>query len=182
MPLNISEIQYGFPGQTMNTRIGSSIWKRSSWYRNCGSTGRSQDEFVLYLPTIMNDFRLENNKHISIRRAIKYYAEPAKCMRKMGLTYAEYVDMLKKLVVRTKPLGKQEPQDQRNMSLLDRRFDQLSSPGHIMGWQDPSPQPTGGRGSSGNQQLFSRTFDMAPGGVPYVGIERQSMGCRRQGN
>lgn len=73
-----------------------------------------------------------------------------------------------------------------NKSLLERRFDISYRPVNLLNQtnQQPSHQrwQAAFQEQLGNEQLFSRTFDMAQNNqIPNVNINRQAMDCRRGG-
>lgn len=197
-----------------------------------------------------SDIIMIGNKPVKFKRAMKYYADPAKCQHKLGLTGDEYRCLIDKLLAKLEgkepqsgymsqfnhsilpdtyttvgPASKNGSTPQMaiqqhppsvsathleqnfgtvthgsagalNQNLLDRRFfgggDTIVNPrpatrqpvvfninnaSQHQRWQQAYQEQLG------NEQIFSRTFDMANyNSMPNVTMERQSMGCRRGGN
>ncbi len=184
----------------------------------------------------MHVITLDNGKCVPLERALKYHRDQNRCMKKLALTRAEYISLLKTLNALANPIPKTtmpvprlDPRAQSshlppsahlppssperaarmfegsyrdsmiqktnqyhsegpgvsNTSLLQRRFDIRHQP-HGQQFPLPVQAPTlqhrwqtAFQEQLGNEQLCSRTFDMAQGNsIPNVNVDRQAMGCR----
>lgn len=136
------------------------------------------------------------NKCISVKRALKYFKDPDRCQRKLGLNFKEYsqlIDKLSELYSNQKPteghscaVGARAERPVRqlntsrgNQDLFERRFFNSHTLPSPVNFLRSTPNTEHWNQSLGNSQIFSRTFDITQNTREGIDIERQTISTRR---